>query len=248
MKEDNIILELFFAIDEKLGKLKRKADSKVSVSEIVTIGVLFALKKLGKRQFYRWLSENQTHNFPVIPERTRLFRLLKKYSDSCNEFLGHETTLGIVDSYGIELIHPKREGRSSKQIGKKGKSNHRWIVGMKYVLILNQHGQIVDWKSSSANTHDQHFRGMIESKKMIVLSDRGFHGKNGDPPNLKVCKKGEWSQRFLIESAFSRMTHFMGLKHLSDRAKAYFDSTLSYVSAAFNLVLELFGSFTKLSF
>jgi hypothetical protein len=32
MKEDHIILELFFAIDENLKNEKRKADSQISVS------------------------------------------------------------------------------------------------------------------------------------------------------------------------------------------------------------------------
>ena len=39
--------------------------------------------------------------------------------------------LGVIDTYGIELIHPMREGRSPQQIGRKGLSNHRWIVGGK---------------------------------------------------------------------------------------------------------------------
>jgi hypothetical protein len=34
--------------------------------------------------------------------------------------------LGVIDTYGIELIHPIREGRSPQQIGRKGVSNHRW--------------------------------------------------------------------------------------------------------------------------
>ena len=40
----------------------------------------------------------------------------------------------------IELIHPMREGRSPQQIGRKGLSNHRWIVGGKLCLLLNQWG------------------------------------------------------------------------------------------------------------
>lgn len=33
--------------------------------------------------------------------------------------MAEPTVLGIIDSYGIELIHPVREGRSDQQIGKK---------------------------------------------------------------------------------------------------------------------------------
>ena len=46
--------------------------------------------------------------------------------------------LGVIDSYGIGLIHPVREGRSCQQIGRKGPSNRRWIVGGKLCLIVNQ--------------------------------------------------------------------------------------------------------------
>ena len=65
--------------------------------------------------------------FPRLPERTRLFRLLKTHQDWTQAFLAAPTVLGVIDTYGIELIHPIREGRSSQQIGRKGLSNHRWI-------------------------------------------------------------------------------------------------------------------------
>jgi hypothetical protein len=44
-------------------------------------------------------------------------------------FLATPTVLGVIDTYGIELIHPIREGRSPRQIGRKGLSTHRGIVG-----------------------------------------------------------------------------------------------------------------------
>jgi hypothetical protein len=43
------------------------------------------------------------------------------------------------------------------------------------------------------------------------------------------------------------MTLFMNLKHLAERSEEYFRATISYASAAFNLVIRLFGSFAKLS-
>jgi hypothetical protein len=67
--------------------------------------------------------------FPQLPERTRLFRLLKTHHDWTRTFLAAPTVLGVIDTYGIELIHPIREGRSPQQKGRKGLSNHRWIVG-----------------------------------------------------------------------------------------------------------------------
>ena len=61
--------------------------------------------------------------FPRVPERTRLFRLLKTHQDRTKVFLAAPTVLGVIDTYGIELIHPIREGRSPQQIDRKGLSN-----------------------------------------------------------------------------------------------------------------------------
>ena len=67
--------------------------------------------------------------FAHLPERTRLLRLFTTHQDWTQIFLVAPTVLGVIDTYGIELIHPMREGRSPQQMGRKGLSNHRWIVG-----------------------------------------------------------------------------------------------------------------------
>ena len=35
---------------------------------------------------------------------------------------------------------------------------------------------------------------------MIVLSDTGFHAAEGDPANFKLCQRGEWQDRILVET------------------------------------------------
>ena len=45
------------------------------------------------------------------------------------DFLAEPLFFTVLDTYGIELIHPRREGRSPRQIGKKGISNGRRMVG-----------------------------------------------------------------------------------------------------------------------
>jgi hypothetical protein len=69
-----------------------------------------------------------------------LQRLLRDYADYTFDFLAEPTFLTVVDTYGIELIHPRREGRSAQQIGKKGKSNGRWIVGVKLAWLITDRG------------------------------------------------------------------------------------------------------------
>lgn len=134
----DFITELFCRVDDGMPDIPKHAQARLYPSEVVTLGILFAVKGVGPRAFCRWLSRNWLFLFPNLPERTRLFRLLKTHHDWTDQFLVDPTVLGVADTYGIELLHPIREGRSDQQMGKKGKSNHRWIVGGKLCLILNQ--------------------------------------------------------------------------------------------------------------
>ncbi|MBF0289100.1 MAG: hypothetical protein HQM14_14880 [SAR324 cluster bacterium] len=151
--------------------------------------------------------------------------------------------IGVVDTYGVELIHPIREGRSEQQIGKKGIFNHRWIVGCKLCFILNKFGLVVDWDCDTANVHDNTFQYMIEPyiDKMILSGDSGFHSKNGDPENLKICKKGEWNDRMLVETVLSMLTVVSHFKKMTHRKWEYLKSRIAYYMASFNILTQWFG-------
>lgn len=41
---------------------------------------------------------------------------------------------------------------------------------------------------------------------MLILGDSGFHAREGNPPNLKVCPRGAWNDRMLIETVYSMLT------------------------------------------
>ena len=109
-------------------------------------------------------------------------------------------------------IAPIREGRSPQQIGRKGLSNHRWSVGGKLCLLLNQWGLIVGWACAAANVADNTFQELIRQVdgRMIVLSDTAFHAAEGDPANLKLCQRGEWPDRILVETVLSMLTLVAG--------------------------------------
>jgi hypothetical protein len=137
MTTEDFITELFCRVDDAMRGVAKHSQASLYPSEMVTLGLLFALKGVGNRAFYRWLCRDWKSLFPRLPDRTRLFRLLSTHQDWTNCFLAEPSLLGVADSYGIELLHPMREGRSPNQIGKKGKSNHRWIVGGKLAFVLN---------------------------------------------------------------------------------------------------------------
>src|SRR6266567_2483310 len=173
----DFITALFCQVDDHLAGLPKHPDARLWPSEIVTLGLLHALKGVGNRAFYRGLTRDYRALFPRLPERTRLFRLLKTHQDWTRVFWAAPTVLGVIDTYGIERIHPIREGRSPQQIGRKGVSNHRGIVGGKRCLVLNQWGVIVGWACASAHVADHTFQWLIRpvDGRMMVLSDTGFH-------------------------------------------------------------------------
>ena len=83
------------------------------------------------------------------------------------------TLIGIADRYGIELRHPIRHGRRAGQIGRKGISNHRWIVGGKLCAVVNKFGLIGDWDCATANVPGRTFHPLLQQYDgpMIVLAD-----------------------------------------------------------------------------
>ncbi len=230
-----LITAWFYEIDEQLRAIPKHPEAHLWPSEVVTLGLLHALKGVGNRAFYRWLTRDYRPLFPRLPERTRLFRLFRTHQDWARVFLAAPTVLGVIDAYGIELIHPIREGQSPQQMGRKGVSNHRWIVGGKLCLLLNQWGLIVAWECATANVADNTFQGLIRQceERMIVLSDMGFHAAEGDPTNLKLCQRGEWQDRMLVETVLSMLTLITHFKRVMHRVWGYFQARLAFTMAAF---------------
>ena len=74
--------------------------------------VLFAIKGGKYRAFCRWIDYNHRRLFPKFPEVTRLWRLFQSHQHWSTQFLAEPTMLSIIDTYGIELIHPRREART----------------------------------------------------------------------------------------------------------------------------------------
>ena len=243
MPTTDCIIALFLFVNERMKNVPDHSQAKLDLDELVTLGLLYALKGESQSQFYRWLSRNYRPFFPDLPERTRLFRRLRTQQDWTDFLLASCDLLAIADSFSIELIHPRRAGRNKNSVGKKGFSNHRWVVGVKMCVLLNAQGRVVEWKWQTANVHDSHFRPFLaEYKGTAVLADGGFHGKKGDPGNLNICKRGQTNVRFMIETVFSLWERFLRLKQITERGELGVQAHMTYAVAAYNAVQELFGT------
>ena len=139
--------------------------------------------------------------------------------------------VGVIDSYTdrngpIERIHPRREGRSARQVGKKGISNQRWIVGGKLCFLLNHLGLVVAWDCTTASTYDGSAFQEVVEEEMVVLADEGFKKKDWHPGNLRVCKRGEWNVPMVVETVLSMLTRVCHFKKVSHRVWSYLPGAL----------------------
>jgi hypothetical protein len=218
---EEFIIELFCRVDDVMLDVGKTGQAHLYPSEVVPLGLLFALKGSGNRAFYRWLSRGYRAWFPRLPERTRLFRLFNEHQHWTQRLMVAPSFIGLIDTYGIELIHPRREGRTERQIGRKGQSNRRWIVGGKLCVLLNHLGLVVGWACDTANVYDGSpaaFQALVDDVAdwMVVFSDTGFAKQDWQPTNLKLCQRGEWNTRLLIETMLSMLTtvcHFKKVGH-----------------------------------
>jgi len=239
----DFITELFYRVDNRLGNAKHPL-ANLYASEVVTLALLYALKGCGQRAFWRWLVRDYRPLFPKLPDRSRLFRLFNSHRHYIDYFLAAPSLIGVIDSYGIELLHPIREGRSQKQIGKKGKSNKRWIVGGKLCYLLNHLGLIVDWACDTANVYDgSAFQQLVDdvADQMVVFSDTGFEKDDWFPTNLRPCKRGQWNVRMLVETVLSMLTYVCDFKRSRHKVWDYFETKVGFTMALFNLLVQWHG-------
>ena len=244
MTTGDIILYIFCITDDSLPDIAKHPQSKLYPSELVTIGILFCLKGGYFRAFYRWLKRDYGDWFGQghLPERTRLQRLLKAHQAWCDFLMAEPSFFTVIDTFPIELLFPIREGRSKRQVGKKGRDKGRWSIGIKLCWLLNETCRVVSWDWATMNVYDKHFHPLVEPfiGQTIVLADFGFRDKDGVPENIKLCKKGTTNERMCVETGLSMATLVCDLKRIRHRVAVYIQARLAFVLAMFNVLLDLF--------
>ena len=110
-------------------------------------------------------------------------------------------------------------------------------------MQINKFGQAVSWDFGTANQYDGDFRHLIEDveEHMIVFADSHFHNKEGDPPNLKICRRNTWNDRMVIETVLSMQTAVSNFKKVFHRTWEQFRARLAYTTASFNILSSWYG-------
>ena len=113
----------------------------------------------------------------------------------------------------------------------------------KLCLLLNPLGLVVAWDCAGATAPDSAFPPLMEAfeDEMIVLSDDGFHAKEGAPPNRKLCRRGTGNTRMLVETVLAMLTVVCHVKKVRHRTWAAFQARLAFTLAAFTLLVQWHG-------
>jgi hypothetical protein len=241
MTTEDIIIHIFCWVDDQMRDVKKVGQARLYPSEVVTIGILFALKGGHFRAFCRWLKRDYAALFGGLPDRTTLQRQMQAQQYYADRLLGEASLLNVIDGFPIELLFPIRAGRSSQQLGKKSRDKGRWSIGIKLAWVLNSLGQVVGWHWLTMNCPDQDFLPLVDlvNETGIVLADLGFRCKQGVPDNLKLCLKHTWNERMYIETTFSLLTVVCHAKKMFHRTAAHLEARLAYTAAMFNVLIAL---------
>ena len=95
MTTEDIIIQIFCAVDYAMLKVRKVPQAKLYPSEVVTIGILFALKGGHFRAFCRWLRRDYAALFGGLPDRTTLLRQLRAQQYQADALLSDASTLGL---------------------------------------------------------------------------------------------------------------------------------------------------------
>ena len=98
MTTEDLIIRILCVVDEKMVELAKHPQAKLYPSELVTIGIWFALKGGTFLSFYRWLKRAYEPLFKQLPDRTRLLRALAAHEDWTNLFLSQPSFFTVADS------------------------------------------------------------------------------------------------------------------------------------------------------
>lgn len=197
------ITEIFCSIDDfcldfvpnfekhLIGKSKkRNRPSKFSLSEVMTIQVLFHISRVRNfKSFYNgYVSQHLKDWFPDLVSYNRMVELCR---DSLvplaiylkSRGLGDCTGISFIDSTPLRVCHNRRihSHKVFDGLAKRGQCSIGWFYGFKLHLVTNDMGQVVDFMLTPGNVDD---RKPLKIERFIkklwgkLFGDKGYIGKD----------------------------------------------------------------------
>ena len=194
------LVEIFYILDEfcKIfepelkkhlisdGKRHRNRPCQMSDSEIMTILVLFHMKRYRDlKSFYLMhVCKHMRDDFPTVLSYNRFVERQRSVGVHLLLFLhacalGECTGISIIDSTPLSACHIKRVHAHKTMAGwaAMGKSTMGWFYGFKLHLVINDRGEIIQWCLTPGNTDDREPLNDSDFTKRLfgkLFADRGY--------------------------------------------------------------------------
>ena len=249
------------------GKRHRNRASRMSDSEIMTILVLFYTHRFREfKSFYLgYICQHMYRDFPhrlsynrFVEWQAQVALHLLLFLQTCA--LGKCSGISIIDSTPLASCHIKRERqrRTMRGWAAKGKCTMGWFYGFKLHLVINDRGEIIQWKLTPGNVDD---RQPLKDKRFTerlfgkLFADRGYISqnlfemlfvdnihlvtkikKNMKNSLMSLYGKSLLRKRSVIETVNDELKNVCQIEHTRHRAFDNFATNLIAGLIAYNLL------------
>jgi hypothetical protein len=239
---------------------KRKKSCRLSLSEIMTILILFQLShyRTFKDFYLSCLSIQYKKDFPNLVSYTRFLELIPFAMMPLFILLmqmpGQKTGRYYVDSTKLPVCDNLRIRRHKvfEGIAKRGKTSTGWFFGFKLHIIVNDKGELMNFILTPGNKDDRAVvkkmaqglegwlfgdRGYISKKLSQSLEDQGLSlmttlKKNMKKQFLDPVKKYWLKKRGVVETIIDQLKSILHIQHTRHRSVAnYFTNILAALLA-----------------
>ena len=258
------LLELFCHIDDfwvafapawkqallHSGQIKRQRSGQLAESEIMTILIHFHQSHYRDfKAFYtQHVLAHMRSDFPELVSYSRFVSLmpsvlvpLAAYLETCQ---GHCNGLSFIDSTKLVVCHNRRIKRHRVFAGlaERGKDSVDWFYGFKLHLVVNDCGELLACRLTSANVDDRRplpqmaqrlfgkligDKGYLSQERLSWLRQQGIElltpiRKNMKPRLVRLNDKLLLRKRVLIETINDQLKNISQIEHSRHRSPANF--------------------------
>lgn len=162
---------------------KRNRTSRLSLSEIMTILVLFhdPHYRTFKHFYLRQVREHWQAEFPALPSYSRFVELIPTALLPLYAYLqtrrGSCTGIQFIDSLPIRVCHNRRihSHKVFAGLAQRGKSSMGWFYGFKLHLVINEQGEVLGLTLTPGQVDDrQPVPQLVHKLWGKLFGDRGY--------------------------------------------------------------------------
>lgn len=234
------------------GKNMRDRDISLSLSEVMTIAIYFHYSGYKTFKDFYTKSGELKSAFPKMTSYNRFLELQQKACVPLAIFAkllanGKVDGISFADSFPLRVSHEKRisSHKTFRGSAARGKTSMGWFYGFKLHLVINGHGEIIDFEITPGNVADNN-EGLLKKitkkiwgklfgdkgyllspKKLADLLMKGIHMVTKAKSNMKgrllsLTDRLLLTKRGIIESVGAVLKEDFSIEHSRYRSRQTF--------------------------